>query len=562
MQLARPKAARRAGRGRTGSPLYMRYTRPVPVASELVLNRYRLGARLAAGGMGEVHLAQTPDGKTVVIKALLPHLARDAQMVAQFLDEAKLQARLKHPNLVQAHEYGQWNGTWVLAMEHVDGPDLGQLLKRCFKQGLAIPWQVAAAVTCDAALGLSFAHELSDARGTRLNLIHRDISPQNILVGKDGRARVLDFGIADSVDKSTRTATGVVKGKLAYMAPEQARSESLTAAVDQFALGLVLWELLTGRRAFSGGDDLSILKQALAGEVPKPRSVNPSIPPALEEVVMRMLRPVATERYSSCRDVQLALRGQLTGDPQELVRTFVAQVRPEEQGPSVETRLTPRSQDPAATPASGKQTAEVGGSSLGGMPLLSAYLASLPHGLESFPEVQQKGSIVHAFLEGVPIQKHLSALPGPVADLVRHPPLPSAWISEVKAFALFSACADICFPSADAWVELAYRANKKIIEGPIYAMLFRLMGVKRIVKVVAGRWEQFHRGTSLTLVHFEGTEGRLRLDTPPHATPLLAARAHGTAMRAALEVVGAKNVTVTCTQSSPSVFDYVCRFSE
>ncbi len=509
-----------------------------------------------------MHLATTPEGKTVVIKALLPHLARDAQMVAQFIDEAKLAARLRHPNLVQAHEFGQWNGTWVLAMEHIDGPDLGQLIKRCWKQGLAIPWQVAVAVTCDAALGLHFAHELSDARGSRLNLIHRDISPQNILVGPDGHARVLDFGIADSTDKSTRTATGVVKGKLAYMAPEQARSDTLTSAVDQFALGLVLWELLTGRRAFSGADDLVVLKQALTGEVKAPSTVNASIPPAVEAVVMRMLRPAASERYANCRDVQLALRGQLLGDPQELVKTFVAQLRPENPDEVVLPKMTPRSNDPAATPASGKQTTELGPKALGGMPLLSAYLASLPNGLESFPEMTQKGSIVHSFLEGVPIQKHLAALPAPLAELVRRPPLPSSWISEVKAFALFCACADICFPSPEAWVEFAYRANKKIIEGPIYAMLFRVLGVKRIVKVVAGRWDQFHRGTSLTLVHFEGTEGRLRLDTPPNGTPLLAAQAHGTAMRAALEIVGAKNVTVTCTQTSPTVFDYVCRFTE
>lgn len=540
----------------------MRYTRAVPAAAELILNRYRLGARLAAGGMGEIHLAQAPDGKTVVIKALLPHLAHDAQMVAQFLDEAKLAARLRHPNLVQAHEFGPWNGTWVLAMEHIDGLDLGQLLKRCWKQGLAIPWQVAAAIACDAALGLHFAHELSDARGTRLDLIHRDISPQNILVGRDGRARVLDFGIAASVDKSTRTATGVVKGKLAYMAPEQARSEALTAGVDQFALGLVLWELLTGRRAFSGADDLALLKQALTGEVPRPSTLSTAIPPAVEAVVMRMLRPLPAERFSHCRDVQLALRSQLTGDPQELVRAFLSQLRAEEPGEVAPPRVTPSSNDPAATPASGKQTAELGPKALGGMPLLSAYLAGLPQGLESFPEVQQKGSIVQSFLEGVPIQKHLAALPQPVADLVRRPPLPSAWISEVKAFALFCACADVCFPSPEAYVEFAYRANKKIIEGPIYAMLFRVLGVKRIVKVVAGRWEQFHRGTSLTLVHFEGTEGRLRLDTPPNAVPLMVAQCHGTAVRAALEVVGAKNVTVTCTQNGPSVFDYVCRWSE
>lgn len=532
------------------------------VLTSLILNRYQLGARLGVGGMGEVYLAQAPDGKSVVIKVLLPHLAADKQMVAQFLDEAKLSSKLRHPNLVQVHEFGQWNDTWVLAMEHIDGPDLGQLLKRCRVQGLAIPWQVAVAVGADAALGLQFAHELSDSRGTRLNLIHRDISPQNILVGREGRARVLDFGIADSIDKSTRTATGIVKGKLAYMAPEQARDETLTASVDQFALGLVLWELLAGRRAFVGANDLSLLKQAISGEVSSPSSLNVTIPPAVEAVVMRMLRPLSGDRYANCRDVQLALRGLLTGDPQELVRTFLLQVRPDEPSLPPESQRTPTQNSGLATAGKGNETKEVTPKAGAHLPLFSEYLAGLPHGLESFPEVQQKGSIVQAFLEGVPIQTHLASLPPALAELVKHRPPPSAWISEVKVAALCLACADLCFPSGEAYVEFAYRANRKIIEGPIYAMLFRVLGVKRIVKVVAGRWEQFHRGTSLSLVHFEGTEGRLQLLSPPQATPLLFAQCHGTAMRAALEIVGAKNVNVTCTQSGPGVFDYVCRYSE
>lgn len=535
--------------------------------SDLILNRYRLGARLAVGGMGEVHLAQNTEGKTVVIKALLPHLATDKQMVAQFIDEAKLASKLKHPNLVQVHEFGQWKDTWVLAMEHIDGLDLGQLLKRCQKQGLSIPWQIAAAVIADAALGLAFAHELADARGTRMNLIHRDISPQNILLGKDGRARVLDFGIAASIDKSTRTATGVLKGKLAYMAPEQARSETLTASVDQFALGLVLWELLTGRRAFVGPSDVALLRLAIAGEVPRASTVNSVVPPAIEAVAQRMLSPDVRDRYANCRDVQLALRGLLIGDPQELVRTFLAQVRPEEAAGALHT---PKPGGSSATPPRGTETAELtpktpkapASTPAANTPLLNAYLASLPQGLDTSPEVQQKGSVVQSFLEGVQIHPHLSILPAAVAEMVKRPPPPSAWISEVKAFALFLACADLCFPSGDAYVEFAYRASRKIIAGPIYSMLFPMLGVKRIVKVVAGRWEQFHRGTSLSVVHFEGTEGRLKLDSPPYATPLLMARCHGTSIRAAVEVVGAKNVTVDCTQSGPGTFDYICRWTE
>lgn len=556
--------------------------------SELVLNKYRLGERIAVGGMGELHLAKSTEGKTAVIKALLPHLATDPQMVAQFLDEARLASKLRHPNLVHVFEFGQWGSTWVLAMEFVDGFDAGQVLRRSNRQGLPIPWQVAVSICSDAAMGLQFAHELSDG-GKKLDLIHRDVSPQNILVGRDGRSRVLDFGIADSVDKSTRTATGVVKGKLAYMAPEQARSEELTASVDQFALGLVLWELLTGKRAFEGNNDVTLLKLAIAGEVGKPSAVVASVPANVEAVVMRMLKPNASERYANCRDVHLALRSLLSGDPHETVRSFVAQLKTEEmQLPEgFLLKRTPKSNEVSATPPSGNTTPFIptpsprtpaaktpGANAKSGTPavaphpgslktpLLDKYLAGLPNGFESYPEMQQKGSIVHSFLDGVPIHQHLAGLPAPVAELARRPPLPSAWISEVKAFSLFLACADLCFPTSDAWVEFAYRANKKIIEGPLYAMLFRMLGVKRIVKVVAGRWDQFHRGTSLSVVKFEEHQGLLRLDGPAYGTPLVVAQAHGTAVRATVEIVGAKNVSVQCTASSPTTFDYVCTWTD
>ncbi|MBL8910427.1 MAG: protein kinase [Archangium sp.] len=568
--------------------------------SDLVLNKYRLGERIAVGGMGELHLAKSTEGKTAVIKALLPHLATDPQMVAQFLDEARLASKLRHPNLVHVFEFGQWGSTWVLAMEFIDGFDAGQVLRRSSRQGLAIPWQVAVSICSDAAMGLQFAHELSDG-GKKLNLIHRDVSPQNILVGRDGRSRVLDFGIADSVDKSTRTATGVVKGKLAYMAPEQARSEDLTAAVDQFALGLVLWELLTGKRAFDANNDVMLLKLAIAGEVGKPSAVMPSVPANVEAVVLRMLKPLAAERYANCRDVHLALRGLLSGDPHETVRGFVAQLKNEEmQLPEgFLLKRTPKSNEVNETPASGNSGASMntpliptpspprGFSELtprtpksgpGGTatpakpgtppagslktPHLDQYLAGLPNGFESYPQMQQKGSIVHSFLDGVPIHQHLAGLPAPVAELARRPPPPSAWISEVQAFGLFLACADLCFPNSDAWVEFAYRANKKIIEGPLYAMLFRMLGVKRIVKVVAGRWDQFHRGTSLSVVKFDEHEGLLRLEGPPNGTPLVVAQAHGTAVRATVEIVGAKNVSVKCTASSPTTFDYVCTWTD
>lgn len=302
--------------------------------------------------------------------------------------------------------------------------------------------------------------------------------------------------------------------------------------------------------------DACALGQKLA-QVERPSNLNPTIPPALEAVVMKMLCPLPAGRYATCRDAQRALRGMLTGDPQEAARTFIHRVNDEGANAKLEdTLMTPQrgNETVVLTPRSSRSGAST--------PLLSAYLASLPHGLESFPEVQQKGSIVQSFLEGVPIQKHLARLPDAVSELVKRPPMPSAWVSEVKAAALYLACADLCFPSPRAYLEFAYTANKKIIEGPLYSVLFRVLGVERFVKVVAGRWDQFHRGTALQVVHFERTEGRLRLDFPGTATPVLLAQIHGTAFRASVELAGAKNVSVTCEQSSPTAFDYVCRWEK
>lgn len=174
--------------------------------------------------------------------------------------------------------------------------------------------------------------------------------------------------------------------------------------------------------------------------------------------------------------------------------------------------------------------------------LLEEYLAQLPAGLASYPEAQHKGSVLRAFCEGTQVEQHVAALPSELQALIKHPPAASSWTTEVQANALYLAIAELCFPSGDAWVEFAHRANRRLLEGPLYAMLFRLFGAKRLAAGIAGRWEQMHRGTQLTLTGFEPGTARFLLRTPRRLMTPLIVRSYATAARAAFEVAGEKNV--------------------
>jgi serine/threonine-protein kinase len=211
--------------------------------------------------------------RPVILKSLLPDLAVQKELVDQFLDEARVAATLNHPNVVQIFEVGLWNGTYFIAMEYIRGRNLSQVLRRAIESGLDVPPSVVARVIADAAQGLHHAHTATDAQGRPLNIIHRDISPQNIMVRDDGVTKVVDFGIARASNRSTRTATGTLKGKLAYMAPEQILGEYMTPAADQFALGVCFWEMLVGARLFKADQNLHILKKVLEDPVPPPSKV-------------------------------------------------------------------------------------------------------------------------------------------------------------------------------------------------------------------------------------------------------------------------------------------------
>jgi eukaryotic-like serine/threonine-protein kinase len=273
------------------------------------LGKYQLLRKLATGGMAEVFLAKTagPMGfeKQLVIKRILPHLAEDPQFVQMFLGEAKLAAQLNHPNLVQIFDFGQSDGSYFIAMEYIDGPTVRLLLQRAREQALAIPFVLGARVVSAAAEGLAYAHEFTDSvTDEPMQLIHRDVSPDNILISRSGSVKVVDFGIAKARGVSHLTQTGTIKGKVAYMAPEQLKGDVLDQRVDLYGLGVVLYELLTLNMPYEANSDASLVRKVLYDPYVPAAERRPELPLALQQVLTQLLAKNRDDRYSDCRTLQ------------------------------------------------------------------------------------------------------------------------------------------------------------------------------------------------------------------------------------------------------------------
>ena len=276
--------------------------------------KYRLIAELGHGGMAEVFLAiaSGPAGfnKLVVLKQIRDQLADDPEFLAMFLDEARLAARLNHPNVVQTNEVGEDGRRYFIAMEYLEGQPLNRVVQRLSKDGrLSLPMHVR--ILIDALAGLHYAHELADFDGTPLQVVHRDATPHNIFVTYAGQVKVVDFGIAKALGSSAETRAGVLKGKISYMAPEQALGEKVDRRADVFAVGIMLWEALAGRRPFKGQNDVVILQKLVAGEIPSPGTVRDDIPELLEAICMKALAHDREERYATAEDMQRALEAAL-----------------------------------------------------------------------------------------------------------------------------------------------------------------------------------------------------------------------------------------------------------
>ncbi len=274
------------------------------------LGRYALHAELAAGGMAVVYLARQTGavgfGKTVAIKRLHPHLARDPYFVTMFLDEARLAARVQHPNVCPILDVVSTDTELFLVLEYIRGETLSGLLRAARKAGKKIPVPIAAAIIVGLLSGLHAAHEAKDELGKPLDIVHRDVSPQNLVVGADGVARVLDFGVAKAATRLQTTREGQLKGKIPYMAPEQLQGQ-VTAKSDVYSAALVMWEALTSQRLFRGETEAQVLHLVMTMDATAPSTLNPEVPPALDAVVLKGLVRDPAGRWQSARAMAVAI---------------------------------------------------------------------------------------------------------------------------------------------------------------------------------------------------------------------------------------------------------------
>ena len=299
--------------------------------------RYRVVERLASGGMAEVFLAESAgiEGfkKQVAIKRVLPSLSEKKRFIAMFLDEARLSASLSHSNVAQVFDIGVGDNAYFIVMEYVDGADLKAVIEYMRKSGQAFPVEAACYIASKICEGLTYAHELCGPDGQPMHIIHRDMSPPNVLITKHGEVKIVDFGLAKAASQLEKSEAGVIKGKFGYLSPEAAQGREIDHRTDIFAVGIILWEMLSGRRLFLGDTDFGTVKMVQQAKIPDLRELNPAVPEELVNILTRSLAREPAARYGSARDFGRELTSFLfrhghpvtAYDIAELVRAAVAQ---------------------------------------------------------------------------------------------------------------------------------------------------------------------------------------------------------------------------------------------
>ncbi|MFI5165983.1 MAG: TonB family protein [Thermoanaerobaculales bacterium] len=293
-------AAAKAGKGKA-----LPSAGPLPGGTPF--GQYELMELIATGGMAEVYKARMRglEGfqKIVAIKRILPHLTDNDEFVTMFIDEAKLAAQLQQPNIIHIYDLGKIERSYYIAMEYIEGKDLRSILRMLEEKQARIPLGLALFIGSRIAAALDYAHRKKDLQGKAMALVHRDVSPQNVLISYEGEIKLCDFGIVKAASKASHTRAGALKGKLQYMSPEQAWGKDLDHRSDIFSLGLVLYEMLTGRKGFAGDSELSILELVRSPELVAPREIDPAIPPEVERVVLKALKEDRDNRYQTAADM-------------------------------------------------------------------------------------------------------------------------------------------------------------------------------------------------------------------------------------------------------------------
>jgi serine/threonine protein kinase len=269
--------------------------------------RYRVIDRLASGGMAEVFVAESAgiEGfkKRVAIKRVLPSLSEKKAFIAMFLDEARLSAHLSHSCVAQVFDIGVGDNAYFIVMEYVDGADLKGVIEALKKAGKPFPMESAVFIAAKLCEGLSYAHELTNIEGEPLHVVHRDMSPPNVLITKYGEVKIVDFGLAKATSQLQKSESGIIKGKFGYLSPEAAMGQEVDGRTDIFAVGIILWELLAGRRLFLGDTDFATVKQVQRAEIPSIRAINKDVSADLERIILRALARNPAERYQTAREL-------------------------------------------------------------------------------------------------------------------------------------------------------------------------------------------------------------------------------------------------------------------
>lgn len=397
--------------------------------------KYTLLRRLALGGMAELFLALQKSvagfEKLVVVKRVLPELASDEAFVSMLLQEARIAATLTHPNIAQVYDVGFAEGRYFIAMEHVHGEDLRSIVRQMKKKEVrSFPVEHTLAIVLGCCKGLAYAHEQRDLDGNPLNIVHRDVSPQNVLVTFTGDVKLVDFGIAKAAT-GAEEKPGKLKGKVPYMSPEQAQALELDRRSDIFSLGVMLFELMTGKRLFRGANDGDTLRVIVEGNYPAPRSLNPSIHPRLEQIIQRALEPSLERRYQTADEMQV--------DLEAFIRDEQLAVSPISLGEWMRTLFDDKLAQQKQMLAEGRQLAEVlaaqspdeltmGGASLSGVSMVRERQSKTPWVLLLLVLLVTAGGALAAWAlwpEGPPTG------PGVIA-LSSEPPGAAIWIDGAR----------------------------------------------------------------------------------------------------------------------------------
>ncbi len=323
------------------------------------LDRYELICRLAVGGMAEIYLARATgiEGfeKLVVLKRILPQFAHNPGFVSMFLDEARLSATLQHPNIAQVYDIGHCGDSYFFTMEYVRGQDVRSILKTAVAAKRPISLSHIITIVTGAAAGLHAAHEKCDLDGKPLGVVHRDVSPSNVLVGYNGSVKLVDFGVAKAAQRSNQTQTGTLKGKVAYMSPEQCTGRPVDRRSDIFALGILLYELTCRRRLFSGSSEFEIMTKIVQQDVTPPSQWVKNYPAALERILLRALARDPEQRYPTAQAMQLEL--------EEFARKHRLAVSPVKLGELMREMFVDRMREQDAAIARRPTTSEITGES-------------------------------------------------------------------------------------------------------------------------------------------------------------------------------------------------------